>query len=152
MDTTIKIGGEAGQGIQTIGDALGRVFARSGYHVFTNQDYESRIRGGHNFYQIRIADRPVMAPRDGVDIIVALDKASIGLHQQELTPKGHIIYDADTLKEKHDEARFLDVPFVRLATEHGGNKIMANSVATGAVLGMLGVELNVLLALIEETF
>src|SRR5512139_2708069 len=147
MDTTIKIGGEAGQGIQTIGDALGRVFARSGYHVFTNQDYESRIRGGHNFYQIRIADRPVMAPRDGVDIIVALDKDSIRLHQQELTPRGHLIYDADTLKEKHDRSQFLDVPYVKLATEHGGDKIMANTVAMGAVLGMLGMELGVLLEL-----
>ena len=152
MDTTIKIGGEAGQGIQTIGDALGRVFARSGYHVFTNQDYESRIRGGHNFYQIRLADRPVMAPRDGVDILVALDKSSIRLHQQELTPRGHIIYDAETLKEKHDQARFLDVPFVRLATEHGGDKIMANAVATGAVLGMLGMEPGLLFELMEETF
>jgi len=152
MDTTIKIGGEAGQGIQTIGDTLARVFARSGYHVFTNQDYESRIRGGHNFYQIRLADRPVMAPRDGVDILVALDKESIRLHQQALTPRGHIIYDADTLKEKHDGSGFLDVPFVRLATEHGGNKIMANTVATGAVLGMLGMELSILLELIEEVF
>ena len=51
MDYSIKIGGEAGQGIQTIGDALGRVFARSGYHVFSNQDYESRIRGGHFEFQ-----------------------------------------------------------------------------------------------------
>src|SRR5512139_3029157 len=152
MDTTIKIGGEAGQGIQTIGDTLGRVFARSGYHVFTNQDYESRIRGGHNFYQIRLADRPVMAPRDGVDIIVALDKNSIRLHERELTPKGRIIYDPDTLKEKHDGSRFLDVPFVRLATEHGGDKIMANTVATGAVLGMLGMEPGILLELLEETF
>ena len=49
MDYTIKIGGEAGQGIQTIGDTLARVFSRTGYHVFTHQDYESRIRGGHNF-------------------------------------------------------------------------------------------------------
>jgi 2-oxoglutarate ferredoxin oxidoreductase subunit alpha len=62
MDYTIKIGGEAGQGIQTIGETLGRVFARSGFYVFTNQDYESRVRGGHNFYQVRFSDRPVMAP------------------------------------------------------------------------------------------
>jgi len=34
MDYSIKIGGEAGQGIQTIGDALGRVFIRSGYYFF----------------------------------------------------------------------------------------------------------------------
>ena len=48
MDLTIKISGEAGQGIQTIGETLARVFARSGLHVFAHQDYESRVRGGHN--------------------------------------------------------------------------------------------------------
>jgi hypothetical protein len=51
LDFSIKIGGEAGQGIQTIGDVLTKVFSRSGFHVFTHQDYESRVRGGHNFYQ-----------------------------------------------------------------------------------------------------
>jgi 2-oxoglutarate ferredoxin oxidoreductase subunit alpha len=152
MDYTIKIGGEAGQGIQTIGETLGRVFARSGFHVFTNQDYESRVRGGHNFYQIRFSDRPVMAPKDAVDIIVALDKESIRLHEQELTQRGQIIYDADALKEKHDKKAFLDIPFVKLATEHGGDKIMANTVATGAVLGMLGMELDILIGIIADTF
>jgi 2-oxoglutarate ferredoxin oxidoreductase subunit alpha len=152
MDYTIKIGGEAGQGIQTIGETLGRVFARSGYHVFTNQDYESRVRGGHNFYQIRFSDRPVMAPKAAADIIVALDKESITLHEQELTQRGQIIYDAETLKEKHDKPAFLDIPFVKLATEQGGDKIMANTVATGAVLGMLGMKLDILLGIVADTF
>jgi 2-oxoglutarate ferredoxin oxidoreductase subunit alpha len=152
MDYSIKIGGEAGQGIQTIGDTLGHVFARSGYHVFTNQDYESRIRGGHNFYQIRFSDRQVSAPREAIDIIVALDKESILLHERELTSRGQIIYDSETLKEKHDKPAFLDIPFVKLAMEHGGDRIMANTVATGAVLGMLGMDLDTLMDLIAETF
>jgi len=152
MDYTIKIGGEAGQGIQTIGDTLGHVFIRAGFHVFTNQDYESRVRGGHNYYQVRFADQPVTAPKDAVDIIVALDKESILLHEQELTPRGQIIYDADTLKEKHNRPVFLDIPFARLATEHGGDKIMANTVATGAVLGMLGMDLDILMGIIDEIF
>ena len=42
MDYMIKIGGEAGQGIQTIGDTLGLVFSRKGYHVFTLQLQKSR--------------------------------------------------------------------------------------------------------------
>jgi len=152
MDYTIKIGGEAGQGIQTIGETLGHVFARAGFQVFTNQDYESRVRGGHNTYQVRLADRPVLAPKDAVDIIVALDKESIRLHEQELTPRGQIIYDSDTLKERHDKPAFLDIPFARLALEHGGDKIMANTVATGAVLGMLGMDLGILRGIIDETF
>ncbi len=152
MDYSIKIGGEAGQGIQTIGDTLGHVFARSGYHIFTNQDYESRIRGGHNFYQIRLSDRPVSAPRDVIDIIVALDKESIQLHEGELTSRGQIIYDSETIRETHDKPNFLNVPFVKLAMEHGGDRIMANTVATGAVLGLLGMDLENLMELIAETF
>ncbi len=152
MDYTIKIGGEAGQGLQTIGDALARVFARMGYHVFSHQDYESRIRGGHNFYQIRLSDRPVSASNDGVDIIVALDRGSITNHESELREHGRIIYDSSDLKLKYDRPFFLDIPFADLAVHSGGNRIMANTVSTGAVLGMLGLELNHFLELIGETF
>ena len=152
MDYSIKIGGEAGQGIQTIGDTLSRIFSRSGYHVFTHQDYESRVRGGHNFFQIRFSDKPVMASRDGIDIIVALDKESIAFHENELVEGGLIIYDSSTLKERHEKQNFLDIPFEKLAVEHGGNKIMANTVATGAVLGMLRMDLNVLDGILTDTF
>ncbi len=152
MDYSIKIGGEAGQGIQTIGDTLARVFSRAGYHVFTNQDYESRIRGGHNFFQIRFSEKPVMASRDKIDILVALDKESIEQHEKELSEYGQIIYDSATLKQRHEKSYFLDIPFVNLAVEHGRNKIMANTVATGAVLGMLGMELDILLDIIKDTF
>lgn len=152
MDYTIKIGGEAGQGIQTIGGTLAAVLARSGYHVFTNQDYESRIRGGHNFYQVRFSDRPVMSSRDKVDIIVALDKESIARHEGELADNGLIIYDPDMIRAKYDTPHFLGIPFIKLAVEHGGNKIMANTVAVGAVLGILGMKLDVLLESFKDTF
>ncbi|HWR89355.1 MAG TPA: 2-oxoacid:acceptor oxidoreductase subunit alpha [Dissulfurispiraceae bacterium] len=152
MDYTIKIGGEAGQGIQTIGETLARIFSRSGFHVFAHQDYESRIRGGHNFFQVRFSDRPVTAPKDKIDIIVALDKASISLHEGELSQYGQIVYDSEALKTKHDAPHFLDVPFASIAVEHGGSKIMANTVATGAVLGMLGMDIDLLLSIIRETF
>lgn len=152
MDYSIKIGGEAGQGIQTIGDTLARVFSRSGYYVFTHQDYESRIRGGHNFFQIRFSDRPIYSSREKIDIVVALDKESINQHEKELSDIGQIIYDSESLKEKHEKPYFLDIPFNRLALEHGGSRIMANTVATGAVLGMLGLELDIFIGIIKETF
>ncbi|MFQ3574387.1 MAG: 2-oxoacid:acceptor oxidoreductase subunit alpha [Thermodesulfovibrionales bacterium] len=152
MDYTIKIGGEAGQGIQTIGDTLAVVFAKSGYHVFSHQDYESRIRGGHNFYQIRLADKTISCSRDKVDIVVALDKESIIRYEQSLTEYGQIIFDSQSIKERYEGNRYLDVPFVDLAIKHGGNKIMANTVATGAVLGMLGIDIEILLGILKDTF
>jgi 2-oxoglutarate ferredoxin oxidoreductase subunit alpha len=152
MDYSIKIGGEAGQGIQTIGDTLARVFSRTGYHVFSHQDYESRIRGGHNFYQVRLSNAPVSAPRDRVDIIVALDRESIVLHESELGENGRIIGDLATLKRKPEKKQFLDIPFAELASQSGGSPIMANTVAIGAVLGMLGLELALLCDIITDTF
>lgn len=152
MDYTIKIGGEAGQGVQTVGATLARVFARSGYHVFTFQDYESRIRGGHNFYQIRVADRVLTTFNDSVDIIVAFDRESVDLHQPELSERGQIIYDSTSLGIRFEAASFLDVPMEALSLEHGGSKIMSNVVATGAVIGMLGMDLDVLMGIIKDTF
>ncbi len=151
MDYSIKIGGEAGQGIQTIGNTLGKVFSRNGLYVFTNQDYESRIRGGHNFYQIRISDKPVYAPKSSIDLLVALDKVSIPLHMNELTPIGQVIYDPVLTGKIEGKTNFVEVPFLRIAEENG-NKVMANTVATGAVLGMLGMDIKTLLEIIEETF
>ncbi|MBI5846792.1 MAG: 2-oxoacid:acceptor oxidoreductase subunit alpha [Nitrospirae bacterium] len=152
MDYSIRIGGEAGQGIQTVGDTLSRVFARTGYHVFTHQDYESRIRGGHNFYQIRVADRPLSAARSRLDILVAFDLASMDNDAAFVAEQGRIIYDSAVLKQKFDGPTFRDVPFTALAVEHGGSRIMANTVAIGAVLGLLGMEMDILLRIISDTF
>ncbi len=151
MDYTVKIGGEAGQGIQTIGETLARVFSRSGYHVFSHQDYESRVRGGHNFYQVRFSERPVMASKAAVDILVAMDKASIELHERELAEDGIAVYDSLSLKTKYEGRHFLDIPMVGLAQEQGGNKMMSNTVAIGAILGMLGMDLDILLDVLEQS-
>ena len=121
MDYTIKIGGSAGQGLQTIGNALTKVFARSGYHVFSHQDYESRIRGGHNFFQIRFSDKPAMSSRERMHMVIALDKETVLRHATELAEGGQVVYDSEPLKESYTGPQFFDIPFARLATEHGGS-------------------------------
>lgn len=152
MDYSIRIGGEAGQGIQTVGDTLSRVFARTGYHVFTFQDYESRVRGGHNFYHVRVADSPLTAARDRIDILVAFDRDSIDKDAAFVAEQGQIIYDSGALKQKFEGRQFLDIPFTALAVDKGGSRIMANVVATGAILGMLGMDLDIFLKIISDTF
>jgi 2-oxoglutarate ferredoxin oxidoreductase subunit alpha len=152
MDYSIRITGAAGQGIQTIGGTLAKVFARSGYHVFTHQDYESRVRGGHNYYQIRFSDTPVMSSRDAIDILVAMDSAGIDRYINSLTENGLVIYDSKALKQDHEGTNFLDIPFMDLAVEHGGSRIMANTVATGAVLGLIGMEADILIESLKRAF
>ena len=95
MPTEINfmVGGEAGQGVQSVGFILAKAFARGGYHIFADQDYESRVRGGHNFFRIRVTTEPVGAVAEKIDILVALNGESIHLHQDKLSTSGIVIYD-----------------------------------------------------------
>ncbi len=60
-DFNFLAGGEAGQGIQSLGAILAKSLLYGGYHIFADQDYESRVRGGHNFFRVRVSDREVLA-------------------------------------------------------------------------------------------
>jgi 2-oxoglutarate ferredoxin oxidoreductase subunit alpha len=71
-ELSIKIGGDAGQGVESSGAGFGKALVRAGLHVFAAQDYRSRIRGGHDFYQIRAAIRPVYAHADPPELLLAL--------------------------------------------------------------------------------
>jgi 2-oxoglutarate ferredoxin oxidoreductase subunit alpha len=99
---------------------------------------------------MRFSESPLYASRETIDILVALDKASIEVHEEEVSRDGMIIYDASALKEPRDGPQFLNVPFMDLAVQHGG-RIMANTVATGAVIGMLGMGFDLLLETITRT-
>ena len=56
MEYNILIGGSAGQGLDTLSDFLERSIKKFGFYVFSNKDYMSRVRGGHNFIQIRFGE------------------------------------------------------------------------------------------------
>ena len=83
----ILIGGEAGQGLVTIGELLAKSLVRSGYSIVVTQSYQSRIRGGHNTYMIRVSPEEISATRESIDILVALDQNTLTLHQNEVSPK-----------------------------------------------------------------
>jgi len=84
----IVIAGAAGQGVQSAGEILGKTLLRLGYHVFITQDYQSRVRGGHNFLSVRFSDAPLAAPVRRADYLLALNEESIGLRLGELAPEG----------------------------------------------------------------
>jgi 2-oxoglutarate ferredoxin oxidoreductase subunit alpha len=134
LDRTIVIGGEAGQGIQTVGQLLAAACHGAGFEVLAVNDFESRIRGGHSSIGLRVADRPVSAPCRRIDLLVALDAPSEAVHRSDLAEDGLVLADrAAGLAE----GRALSLPLEQMAREAGG-KILANTVAAGACLGLLG--------------
>ncbi len=152
VDLNLMVGGEAGQGVQSIGFFLAKVFARSGYNIFADQDYESRIRGGHNFFRVRVKDNRVNAIAEPLNILIALNKESIDLHQRKLAPGGAIIFDGEKVKNISDHKNLLDIPLEKLAKENAGDRLMANTVALGGALALVGSDLNILNTILTEHF
>jgi len=152
MDVTLRIAGQAGQGLQTIGGILAHAFARAGLHLFTHQDYMSRVRGGHNFFQLRIADHPVGASRSTINVLVALTERAVTEHRDEVVQGGAVLYDGDELQVTCQGRECFAVPLARIAGERGGSRVMVNSVAVGAVWGLFQADLALLRDEIAEHF
>jgi len=151
-ELTIKITGEAGQGMQTIGAVLCQVFKNTGFHIFANQDYMSRIRGGNNFFQLRISDKPLYTLRQRSDITVALDKASVTLHKSTIADGGILVLDRKKFNITDEGDVFFDIPFYDMATRTGGSEIFINSVSCGVLAGMIGVEFRSVEQVMEAIF
>ncbi len=152
IDLNILIGGAAGQGVHAITLPLAKALVRQGAQVLFVQDYQSRIRGGHLFNKVRVADRPLMASREGVDLLVALNQETVTLHQEELSPEGVIIYDATRVKELPAGRPAVALAHEALLPGTQAGEIAVNAGACGAVLGLLKVPLAPLLTLLTETF
>lgn len=152
LDYTFLVGGEAGQGLQTIGAVLSKALARQGLHVFANQDYYSRVRGGHNFFQIRAASGPIYSFADQVDVLVALDEETIKLHRNQVAHEGVVVYDSERVKSPQGLANYLSIPLSELGKKYGGRGIMGNAVAVGAVWQLMQGDAGVLDSTLRDLF
>ena len=152
MDISIRIGGEAGQGIQSVSSIVAKAFVRHNFYVFINQDFESRIRGGHNFDQVRISTAPVRAFDEKVDILIALDQETISRDIDSLTENGIVLYDGDSIRFDAEKRNHLSVPFGQIASDVGKSKIMINSVATGAAIALTDFKLQPVLDCLQDQF
>ncbi len=148
VDVSVKIGGEAGQGIQSVGSLLAEVCRESGFYIMAINDFESRIRGGHSFFQIRISDRPIQAPASRLDLLIGLNRETFDLHNRELNNKGLAIIEGETGRR---DKKFMEIPFKNLAKQFG-RAIYSNTVAAASCLCLLGAPLDIVQAVLSQQF
>ena len=155
-NVTIKVGGEAGSGVLTVGNMIAKLMQRSGLQVFMTNDYPSLIKGGHNTLTVRASSERIYALDPAPDVLIALDKLAIKTNAAELNSGGAIIYDSSKVNEadaavSRSDVRLFGVPLSKIATEAGG-EIFFNQAAVGATLALLGMDLALHNSLLESTF
>jgi 2-oxoglutarate ferredoxin oxidoreductase subunit alpha len=151
----IKIGGAAGEGIKSVGLILSKTLMRAGFCTFDYTEYPSLIRGGHNTYQTHTSSQKVYSQVKLVDLLIALNRETIDFHQDELNTRSLVLYDPDEIKIDKKEkliGKYLPIPFIKLATQKGGLPVMANNVALGAVMFLIGLSPQILKAVVGEIF
>jgi 2-oxoglutarate/2-oxoacid ferredoxin oxidoreductase subunit alpha len=133
-EVTLVLGGEAGQGIQTVEQILLWAFKMEGFNVCASKEYMSRVRGGQNSTQIRVSSHRVSAFREHTDLLVALSPGALEHLKDRVFPDTVIMGD-----EKDVDEHALALPILRLAQEIGGT-IFANIIAAGVVCRLFQVE------------
>lgn len=147
MDRNVLIGGAAGQGMDTVANLFNKVLQRSGYYVYTTSDYRSRVRGGHNFFQIRFSDKEISSPRRGLDVIFALNEETLERHLDRLN-EGGVSFCDEGIEGFEGTKKY---NLVNKAKELGNPK-MISTIGLGMLIGKLKIDVKVGEEVVRETF
>ena len=154
---SLLVGGEAGAGITRSGFLFAKTCIRGGLYAFGANDYQSLIRGGHNFYTVRADAEQVHSQADTIDLLIALNKETILIHKHELVSGAGIIYDGDqtTITDEElgrDNIKLYPVPLRKIVKELEGPSIMENTVALGSAIALLDYDPELLNSVLRDTF
>ncbi|MHB1830350.1 MAG: 2-oxoacid:acceptor oxidoreductase subunit alpha [Candidatus Micrarchaeaceae archaeon] len=152
---SIRIAGANGDGVESSGNLLVKVASRNGMHVFGYRGYQSIIRGGHVWFQVRVSDTDLHSHGEGIDILIAINQDAITHQKSHLNDNAIVIYDPSKIKVDSLDAskyRLVKLPMLDIAIEVSGDPIMRNVVALGAVLKFLGMDLDAFTEVITGMF
>lgn len=160
-EVVIRVGGAAGDGVQSAGLIIAKTFSRSGLHANTYNYYQSIIRGGQSWYQVRASDSKVRSQGDGLDILIALNKDALERHTNPMINEGGAsplgkdgvaIFDQSIKDFRKEDCQYVQMPLGEIAANFSKNALMRNTVAIGAAMAAIGVKFDILAGVIRDQF
>ena len=155
-EITIGIAGAAGDGLDRTGDTLARTAARLGLHLFTYNSYQSLIRGGHTWLRLRLSEEKVDNHGDHLTVLVALNQDGLERHAREVESGGAIVFNGarfncdPSLVPKG--VTLVPLPVPELTAGPKLPTVMQNTAALGALLHLVGFDVEVAAEILLETF
>jgi len=139
-----RIGGAAGDGVSSTAESFAKMCSRSGLHVWTYSSYQSVIRGGHVWTQVRGSSDPLLSHGTVPNVLVCLNQQTMDVHQGDVPEGGAIVFDSDVVKadpaKVHPGARLLGIPLRKLAQTITPNALVRNTVALGAAVRLCDID------------
>lgn len=147
-----------GTGSQTANGALVRAFFRMGIPVSGKNIFPSNIEGLPTWYSIRLSDEGYTARRDTTEVLVALNKDTAAEDIAGVAPGGVVICPTEwKLAPSRDDLTYYTLPVAQMAKDSGAEtpklrRQVANMVYVGALVELLGIDINEIERAITEHF
>jgi len=145
---TYIIGGKAGEGIKKAGTAASNLFTDMGRNIFELEDYQSLIRGGHNFSVVSTALDEINSHYMKADLVVNIDERSYNNHKDHVSDEGIMIYNSDEM----DEGEGIGLPLTSTAKEYSRPDLILGVSGIAVLSTVLGIEKEEMKEFVKEEY
>lgn len=142
----VCIAGAAGDGIRGAGVIIGKIFGELGYSVFVYQEYQSRIRGGHNASVVRASEKEINSHGYYYDALICLRDYVFEKHADRL--RGVLICDS-SFNLEHDLK--VEFPINESVEKLNLPDISRNIAAISVFCKSFGIEAEVAESVVRES-
>jgi 2-oxoglutarate ferredoxin oxidoreductase subunit alpha len=156
---TIKIANVNGTGSASANGLLMRSLFRMGIPVVGKNYFPSNIQGLPTWYEIRASEKGHLARSGRIDIMVAMNAETYKKDLECVAPGGYLIYDSTWPRHsllKRDDITIIGAPLAKMCNENFPSArariLMKNVVYVGVIAALLDLNLEVITALLNETF
>ncbi|MDD3793487.1 MAG: 2-oxoacid:acceptor oxidoreductase family protein [Candidatus Gracilibacteria bacterium] len=149
MNLNTRITGPAGAGVNSTVDIISDLYAELGYDLITDIEYESRIKGGVNFFDVNISDKKEKFLTKYVDIVLAFNAESLEKQISSLKENATIIINSKWINKLKEKGLIFD-KFNVLELEITDK--YDNTYLLGIYAKYLNLDINILLEKIEKVF
>jgi 2-oxoglutarate ferredoxin oxidoreductase subunit alpha len=158
-DFSIKLANVNGTGSASANSLLVQAIFRMGIPVSGKNLFPSNIQGLPTWYEIRVNASGYTARALDYDLMVAMNSQTYVDDIADVHPGGYVLYDSSWPLDtdlKRDDVTFLGVPLATMCLENFQKPreriLMKNIAYAGAVVALVGVDLEIVANLLSETF
>lgn len=156
-DFNINVATANGSGSQTSNNVLIRSLFKMGIPVTGKNLFPSNIQGLPTWYNVRLSKDGYLARRDGIEIVVCMNPATVAEDMQEVAEGGIVLYDDSLpIAARRKDVTYIPMPVKELVKSvdlpFNLKDYIANMVYVGYVAYLLEIEIDEVKSALEWNF
>ncbi|MEO7149338.1 MAG: 2-oxoacid:acceptor oxidoreductase subunit alpha [Rhodanobacteraceae bacterium] len=158
-DFVVKFANVNGSGSASANELFAKAILRMGVPVSPRNIFPSNIQGLPTWYEVRVCEAGWLGRRGGVDLAVAMNPQTWDVDIAEIEPGGYLLYDNSKPMPRskfRDEVCAIGVPLTDICNatydDMRQRQLFKNIMYVGALSVLLGIEREVIVALIGEQY